>query len=178
MRSIPRVSCYTTPHHAPRPCREGERAHPGLVISPPGRPNRVAWGIGNCLLHYIFSANASHLLLLYSECPLAAALSLSTNVAFTALHAQHVAFLAHLERISPFPGPAQAQGYIDMPCYGGGFSFSFFFHLLLDNKTSLNPAQFSYRQDQTTVIYVGNLILIHNTLRIDSIEVSRWAVFA
>lgn len=110
-----------------------------------------------------------HLSLLYS---LAAALSLSTNVAFTALHAQHVAFLAHLERISPFPGPAQAQGYIDMPCYGGGFSF-FSFHLLLDNKTSLNPAQFSYTQDQTTVIYVGNLILIHNTLRIDSIEVSR-----
>lgn len=65
-----------------------------------------------------------HLSRLYS---LAAALSLSTNVAFTALHAQHVAFRAHLERISPFPGPAQAQGYIDMPCYGGGFSFFFLF---------------------------------------------------
>lgn len=111
-----------TPHPTMHPVRAGrERAHPGLVISPPGRPNRVAWGIGNCLLHYIFSANASFSSL-FSHC----GLSLSTNVAFTALHAQHVAFLAHLERISPFPGPAQAQGYIDMPCYGGGFSFFFF----------------------------------------------------
>lgn len=100
-------------------------------------------------------------------------LSLSTNVAFTALHAQHVAFLAHLERISPFPGPAQAQGYIDMPLPWWRVFFPIFFFLfLLDNKTSSNPAQFSYRQDQTTVIYVGNLISMHNTLRIDSIEVS------
>lgn len=94
---------------------------------------------------------------------------------YSALHAQHVAFLAHLERISPFPGPAQAcLHWYALPWWR--VFISIFFLLLLDNKTSSNPALFSYRQDQPTVIYVGNLILTHNTLRDDSIKVSYWTV--
>lgn len=128
MRSIPRVSCYTTPHHAPRPCRERESSpRPSDITTRQAQPG----GMRHCQLfaslHFQCQCIASFASLFWM--PSRCGLSLSTNVAFTALHAQHVAFLAHLERISPFPGPAQAQGYIDMPCYGGGFSFYFFFFI-------------------------------------------------
>lgn len=118
--------------------QRGEREHPQSVLQQAGwagwhKAGGAGWG-GNCLLHYIFSCisssspSSSHLVTLWLRLVLEHKCCIRCSPSLFHSHcAQHVAFLAHLERISPFTDPPSRPSlhWYALPCHGGGFSFSF-----------------------------------------------------